>query len=323
MNRPYCLATVTCDNFATGTEILLYSFLKYNAWFNGDIVIFIDKLSSSNQTKLSAHYPVKFIKRTNQVEQAITRLRAHLPQLRSDLHLRLLSIETLRLAQYEKVVFLDSDGMCCKDMHDVFLNTTEFVAARDGFAYEHEANKLLEKSDYPLLQIPNSYGQSNFTNTFNSGFMAINNTYLNKIHYEGVVKLIDDIALWRDFGLKGFTDQMLLNIYFKDKVTLVDGRYNFMPFIEQYIHTLDKVTVLDAKFIHFAGLIKPWFNYNEQEILELAPHYLKYIQLWRDIWKECTLADDPQFAARSITQQYHWTEQHGASKPVSIHKLSV
>ncbi|CAM4026739.1 glycosyltransferase family 8 protein [Pseudoalteromonas byunsanensis] len=322
MKKAYCLATVTCDNFALGTEVLIYSFLKYNPWFEGDIVIFIDHLSSTNKTRLNAHYPVKFIERSKQIEQATNRLRNHLPQLRADLHLRLLSLEVLRLRDYEKLVFLDSDGMCCGDIRDVFEHPNEFLAAPDGFAYEHKANKLLANTQSPLLAIPKSYGQSNLTNTFNSGFMAISKSYLTGEHYQGIVRLIDDLSLWRSFGVKGFTDQMLFNIYFKNKVKLTDGRYNFMPFIEQYIQQLDKVTMLDAKFIHFAGVIKPWFNYDDKEILELAPHYLKYLHLWRDVWNECTLGTDNQFAAWRIKQQYYWTENYGAKHPTSMQALS-
>ncbi|WP_105167588.1 glycosyltransferase family 8 protein [Pseudoalteromonas sp. T1lg23B] len=322
MKKTYCLATVTCDNFVLGTEVLIYSFLKYNAWFAGDIVIFIDHLSSENKARLSAHYPVKFINRSEQIEQATNRLRKHLPQLRADLHLRLLSLEILRLRDYEKLVFLDSDGMCCGDIKEVFEHPSDFLAAPDGFAYEHRANKLLAHTQSPLLAIPKSYGQSELTDSFNSGFMAVSKVYLTGEHYQGIVRLIDDFSLWRNFGLKGFTDQMLFNIYFKNKVQLTDGRYNFMPFIEQYIHQLDKVTLLDAKFLHFAGVIKPWFNYDDTEILELAPHYLKYLHLWRDIWDECTLGSDTQFAASRITQQYHWTENAGATLPSSIQALT-
>ncbi|OHU89145.1 MULTISPECIES: glycosyltransferase family 8 protein [Pseudoalteromonas] len=322
MKKAYCLATVTCDNFALGTEVLIYSFLKYNPWFDGDIVVFIDHLSSANKARLSAHYPVKFIKRSEQIENATNRLRKHLPTLRADLHLRLLSLEILRLRDYEKLVFLDSDGMCCNNIKEVFDSPNDFLAARDGFAYEHRANELLKKTPFDALTIPQSYGQNNLIHTFNSGFMAISSAYLTDEHYQGVVSLIDDLSLWKDFGSKGFTDQMLLNIYFQHKVTLVDGRYNFMPFIEQYIHQLDKLTLLDAKFIHFAGVIKPWFNYDDSEILELAPHYLKYLHLWRDVWTECTLGSDDQFAAWKITQQYDWTEHSGAKQPLTMQALS-
>jgi lipopolysaccharide biosynthesis glycosyltransferase len=48
----YALATLTDDNYILGTKILIYSFLKYNPWFTGDIVIIFDKLSTLYQEDL-------------------------------------------------------------------------------------------------------------------------------------------------------------------------------------------------------------------------------------------------------------------------------
>ena len=36
----YCLCTITDNNFVIGAISMLYSFLKINKWFDGDIVIF-------------------------------------------------------------------------------------------------------------------------------------------------------------------------------------------------------------------------------------------------------------------------------------------
>ncbi|MFC3032180.1 glycosyltransferase family 8 protein [Pseudoalteromonas fenneropenaei] len=315
MTPKLCLATVTCDRFATGTEVLLYSFLKHNPWFEDDIIIFIDSLSPANRARLTALYPVKFVSRAQDVENAIALLREQLPELRADLHLRLLSLEILRLTEYQRVVFLDSDGLVTGDLTPLFQHKAAFVACRDGFSYEDCADLLLKKAGYPAISQQARYGQATLPNSFNSGMMSIGAEILTAQHYQQIVSLLGDFSLWRAFGLRGFTDQMLLNVHFQGQVEIIDGRYNFMPFIEQYVHWVDGITLTDACFIHYAGLIKPWFNYDEQEILTLAPHYLKYLQLWHSTWQAMHFANDTQFAAQQILAQYHWTETYGATMP--------
>ena len=45
VSNHYAIATVTDTNFLEGTLVLLFSFLKYNTWFTGDIVIVEDDLT--------------------------------------------------------------------------------------------------------------------------------------------------------------------------------------------------------------------------------------------------------------------------------------
>ena len=52
-----CLSTVTTDSFVPGTLVTLYTFLKYNKWFKGEIVIFHDGLTDENKNYLSNIHP--------------------------------------------------------------------------------------------------------------------------------------------------------------------------------------------------------------------------------------------------------------------------
>ena len=57
-----CFATVTDDTFAVAAQVLVHSFVKFNSWFDGDIVVVeVGVLSQRNRQRLLNIYPVKFI----------------------------------------------------------------------------------------------------------------------------------------------------------------------------------------------------------------------------------------------------------------------
>ncbi|MBL4660133.1 MAG: hypothetical protein JKY19_07240 [Alcanivoracaceae bacterium] len=308
MKPHYCLATVTSETFVTGTEVLLYSFLKCNPWFDGDIVIIIDTLSKQAKARLSDLYPVIFKTRGAVVEQKIVLLRQKVPELRADLHLRLLSLEVFLLSGYHKVVFLDSDGLCTGNLLEMFEHPSQLAAANDGFGYEDLIDPMLEKLGKKTISTKDRYGKKILENTFNSGSMAIAAELLSEKTYLAVTELLGDFQIWNDFGVKGFTDQMLLNIHFSQQTTRLDGRYNFMPYMESYIKCVDGISLIDAKFVHFAGRIKPWFKFDWQQLLVYAPQYIKYLQLWLDVWQELRSKDKPELLAEKIQSQFDWME---------------
>jgi len=63
----YCLCTILNDEFVIGYEIMLYSFYKYNNWFNGDILVIHDDnyniLSEESQKEILLKFPnIQFLK---------------------------------------------------------------------------------------------------------------------------------------------------------------------------------------------------------------------------------------------------------------------
>ena len=60
MKKRYCIATVTDANFLVGAEILFYSFLRNNPWFEGDIVVIHDGLTAGDKARLDPFPNVHF-----------------------------------------------------------------------------------------------------------------------------------------------------------------------------------------------------------------------------------------------------------------------
>lgn len=135
------------------------------------------------------------------------------------------------LTEFEKIVFLDSDMMICKNIDELF--------------------------DRPHMTAVNpSYGSSDYKRGFNSGLMVIEPR--ENLATE-ILSRIEDI----NCKITGaISDNDLLIEYYKDwgnASQSLDDRYNvFFPYVEKYIEA--GLTIEDFKVIHFIGKEKEWMK---------------------------------------------------------------
>ena len=312
--KKYCIATITCDDFCVGTEVLLYSFLKYNPWFDGDINIVIDQLSAQSRQRLAAIYPINFIKADPRLTSKIEVLKTHFEHLR-DIHLRFYSLEAFNMTNYEKVVYLDSDMYCVGDIKELFLNDSKLLACLDGFSYEEYAAPIVEKAGLILNTSSKRYGK-HFKNSFNAGVLAIAPPILSQNNFKELMAMLD-LEAWKGLGKSIFTDQMIINRFFENQFSIISSKYNYMIFLGDYLNIVDKISFRDISIVHFAGKIKPWNNYRKEEILKKAPHYLRYIEIWRELLSELRNKNNIKHTARKIIEQFEWTES-GADAALEI-----
>lgn len=304
MPDKYCIVTITCDDFCVGTEVLLYSFLKYNPWFKGDINIVVADLSDQSRERLMSIYPVKFIAASEQLIAKIEVLRDHFDYLR-DIHLRFYSLEAFHMTGYDKVMYLDSDMYCSGDMKPLFLNEAPLQACLDGFSYEERIVPMIEEAGMQLEATPERYGKV-FQDSFNAGVLVISSPALSKTNYEALVAMLDYEA-WVGLGSSIFTDQMIINRHFEGQFSIISSRYNYMIFLREYLKVVDDVAFQDASMIHFAGKVKPWNNYDKADVLDKAPHYLKYIEVWREMLDDLRHKNNPKHQAQLLIDQFEWT----------------
>lgn len=301
----YCLATVTSDSFCIGTEVLLFSFLKYNTWFAGDIVIIIADLSAESRRRLRAIYPVTFLSASEVLVQKTKELVARIERLR-DIWLRFYSLEAFNLPDYQRVVYLDSDLHCAGDLRDLFTGEHVIAACLDGFSYEQRARPLVEQAGLSLPVTESRYGKI-FETSINSGVLSISPPALDQGDYTAMVAMLD-YDVWIDLDGTGFTDQTIINRHFEGRFTILSSRYNYVIFLEEYLKYVDGVGFHEATLIHFAGRIKPWNEYAERDLRKKAARYIKYIEEWRELHAELRHRGDPLYRARRILEQYDFTE---------------
>lgn len=302
----YCITTISCDQFAIGTEVLLYSFLQHNSWFNGDINIVIADLSACNRERLSALYPINFIQASDQLISKVDVLRNHFPRLK-DIHLRFYSLESFNQPDYDRVVYLDSDMFCAGDIKTLFTDKSPLLACLDGYSYEDRIAPIVQEAGLTLPLSNERYGKA-FKNSFNAGVIAFSPRKLPKDHYTEMLSMLE-YESWLSFDDSIFTDQMVINRYFDNQIEVVSSEYNYMIFLDSYLQFVDKLAPHQARMIHFAGKIKPWNNYHQSELLRHAPHYLPFIQQWRELLDAVRNRHKPQFSAQKLIDQFRWIEQ--------------
>ncbi len=306
----FCFATVTDENFVVAAEVLIHSFIKFNSWFDGDIVIIqVGELLESSRNKLQNIYPVKFVTASNTLLTKLDQLQKQIPWLKNKFaHFHV--FELFRLTEYDHIVYVDGDTYCCGDISNLFVSKNKIQACPDGFNFRIQLWDELGDLAPEVIENTHPYGKD-IVNSFNSGVLAISKKQISQKIYNGLLGLLNsDIYQDSNFG-----DQMAFNIYFKDNFTPLSGKYNYMILVEEYIKGLEDITSLEARIIHFAGKIKPWYNYDANDLFKLAPQYVKYIDAWHELYQQCqnnnnSNKDNKKNIAKNVSKQRLWSRQN-------------
>lgn len=273
IKKKYCIATVTDPEFFPGTSVLLHSFLKHNKWFDGDIVIINDSLPPELKKYLNCFNNVKFRKVSNAIKENLNNACGTYPAL-ADWRGRFHSLEAFGLSGYEKVLYLDSDMMFLDNISELFSIKDRLVCCRDGCYY---FDKVRDSETY----LPVKYTEKGNTlpDTFNSGFMLIDGDMAAKGTHKELIALINKVN-WGEVKTMKTADQIILNRYFKGKYVLVSQKYNFIRGLGKKIALKEKISLENAKVLHFAGKNKPWDLLNNINKISRDYYFLESLKIW-------------------------------------------
>ncbi|MCG6863548.1 MAG: hypothetical protein LJE70_20160, partial [Chromatiaceae bacterium] len=293
-----CLVTISDASFSIATEVLLYSFRKYNPEFDGDVVVITDDLPEDHRERIGRHGAVRFEAPDPRLRAAVEDLQGKEPRLRG-IYRRLFSLEVFRLSAYRRLVYVDSDIYCSGDISELFTRPETLLACPDGFTYEDRVMAMMTE-DAPSAPAER-YGRS-FKSSFNAGVLGIGESLTGEETYRALLGMLDH-ATWRRMGPSKFTDQMVLNLYFEGRFTALPARFNYMVFLEEYQKCLDRVSLLDARLVHFAGAIKPWNRYDPIDLARRAPQFIKFIDVWRELLEEARSGVGPGGAPAAVAER--------------------
>lgn len=244
------LVTVTNQKYLAGTEVLLFSFLKYNPNFQGDLIIIHDNLKPKLRKALTNKFPVKFEQVSLEMQDALRKLVYDCPRFSNKLQ-RFWSLELFRLKEYDQFLFLDSDILCKSNLDDLWKVNHEFSACLDLSYYN---NKFRNINSFELTSTFNE--KRDFEKTFNAGVMLYNppNDYL--IHYASLLNLLSSDTY--KSSTSGHTDQYLLNHFFRNRVHWLSTKYNYLKRDEITIESKIGMLAKDAVLLHYIRNPKPW-----------------------------------------------------------------
>jgi len=233
---------------------MLRSFLDCNPWYQGDVLILTDEVTPGMETCLKAIYPVKFklideeiVNRANEVSRTVTSCKI--------VAARFYSLGLYAISGYDKLLFLDSDLVVRGDLSELFLRPEPYLCAGDGFHYR---DKLRTGPDYRHHKLRFWQRREDYwSGNFNSGVICIDKSVATEANYRALVEMIDPKYFMN--GEKRLNDdQLLMNIFFYGKTTLISSKYNYRLGMAKYILAKDGVRLEDAAIVHFTARRKPW-----------------------------------------------------------------
>ena len=279
-SRKTCFVTAATERFVPGALTTLGSFLKHHPGFDGDLVVVHDALPEAHRRHLARACPgLRFETASPELRARLAALSAARPDLAPRLG-QLLSLEAFRLRGYRKVLFYDSDVLfrasvdelfaapepllCCGD--DVFLRGGRRDAATFAPLPPPSPPGAVRPPGAPgpsppaTADAPGTAGAPAVTGglerTFGAGFLLIDAGLVEEDCYPDLLALVSP-ETWRRTATT-HTDQLVLNLHFAGRQTLVSWAYDFvLPFAEA-IRARESVDAESARALHFAGPVKPW-----------------------------------------------------------------
>lgn len=238
----YAIYTVCSNSFIEGCRTMLYSFLKHNPWFEGDIVIsFDDKysiLSEENQEKLKSQFTNLILNKVN-LEKYEPIFNLWKEETSARFLPSLYTFETLNTHDYHKILFLDSDILVTGDLSELFNKKSSFIGCTHNV---EQFNTFVSRRNQDL----------------NLGMLLVDHTQIKFNTFDKIIEFALDI---KQIKYHDLFEQDIFNAFITNKqkeyscllAPLIYNRpaYSISDFRQSY---------LDNKILHYIGDKKPWEN---------------------------------------------------------------
>jgi len=265
----YCLCTILNDKFVIGFETMLYSFYKYNNWFNGDILVMHDDnysiLSDESKKEILLKFPnIKFLKIDNSKYNEL-----NFNFIKKKFIPNLIKFEIFGLTNYDKVLYIDSDTLVISNIYELFNRDEDLIC------FTNESHLVND------IEIWNNIFDGSRNTNINNGVIFINKNMLNKTHVDGMLNLAykyDELFPYYN----GCPDQDIMQDYFIEnniEITLGPNTYNT---IEKVFYGNNK-KISDEKIIHYI-INKPW-NSNEPGYEYISNIWHIYHDEYKELYK--------------------------------------
>lgn len=245
--------------------------------FHTDIATDSQKMFQDRLTRSNVKFT--FINVSKRVAGYILQAKEHIT---TETFYRFLILDILKT--YSKVVYLDCDMIICRDVAELYHTEMgdNLIAATLDPDFAGQCN--MKTSDMRKY-CRNTLGLENPFKYFQAGVLVFNVQEMNKIIT--VEKLLE----MSDTGIYRFSDQDILNVVCKDRVTYLDMAWNMIFDCDHFRwHQVIKYApyyILDAYenarknpfIIHYAGFLKPWmkpdedFGYVFWDVARRTPYY--------------------------------------------------
>jgi len=171
--------------------------------------------------------------------------------------------------EIHRVVYMDSDILCCGSLQDLFDTNVRCIAM---------CNEISGNVNKYQQEVVRKYNPTQIY--CNSGVVVFNLDYLRVNHTFSEVFT----ALNRYNGILHYLDQDFLNIYFKGKIDVLNAfHYNYQAY-ELYGTKFYKRALNNCRLIHFS-VGKPWLYKSKLVYIRLYLKHSEYAPMIRRVQK--------------------------------------
>ena len=243
------MVTVATESFVPGACVMFASFLRFHPDFQGELVTITDGLSVESKASLHAISPrIRIVQAGQDLVERIVRLGEAVPGL-SATSGRFLSLEALRPAGADRVLFCDSDTLFLAPIDSLFQCNEDVTAAGDGCFL-----RGLARDRDTLAETARGPGRLN--HTFNAGVMLFGPNALTGSDFNAALA---ELSVQRFTRLEcGLHDQAIYNLIFAERAKHVDWRYNYLLKHRALIERAEPVAPRNIRVLHFNQRLKPW-----------------------------------------------------------------
>jgi hypothetical protein len=268
--------TASDDSFVGAVEVMLFSFLRRNPWFRGDLVAIDSGLGEASRERLSKHGPIRFLPPGEDLARANALLGEAVPRV-AEIRPRFDKLEFFRIGGYDRLVFLDGDILVNGSLRELFETGIPLGACPER---THVFGHRRGRRTYRCYRPEDDPDEPLVDPEYNTGVVTADGASLGEGVFGELLALLDP-AHWAEILVPGIADQIVFNWRLARQTTPLDHRFNFMPRLESAMGRFHGIGWRDARVHHYADAFKPWILRNPEAVAYRAPELLKYWELWK------------------------------------------
>lgn len=260
-----CLATISSKDYWPGTRQMIKSFLHYNGWFTGDILILTE--DSLPHFSLKNH-DVRYQAPSAALLEKIELLCQDIPFYRT-ISARFFVLDLFLPSSYEEILYIDSDILFTAAIEPELLFAHNISMVPDPW---HFRGFRRRRSNLQKIQSEIA-GLDCYPTFFNSGLICARYPLFSPETHRGLLQKVDSGFLGQLEDC--LADEPILNSYFEGKINALLLHYNCPVHL-----IMEGLVEQTPSGLHFTGKNKPWKwkSWWRLPLRRLA--YLKFLMLW-------------------------------------------
>jgi lipopolysaccharide biosynthesis glycosyltransferase len=244
----YAISSVSSDDFIDGTIVLFHSITKNNLWFKGDFFVINAGLSEANMNKLKNEFKCTIIFPSSILLEKIAKLTKSIP-IFFNTQKRFFSLEVFNIIGYDKLLFLDSDILCLKNIESLFMMDDLVLACPDQRFFQDFVRDSITLLPVHKSAIDPFENEKYVEKFFNTGMFLLDKSIVEQDYFNQLISALipENYQLIKT----GHTDTVVLNKILLDQI-------NWLPISYNYYTSLPVDEKISPYFVHFIGKRKPW-----------------------------------------------------------------